>query len=63
VFCGVLIAANVLGRNWRDALAAAVEAASISVTRKGVLASIPSREELATILGRAATGSLEEHQQ
>jgi ribokinase len=63
VFCGVLIAANVLGRNWRDALAAAVEAASISVTRKGVLASFPSREELATILERAATGSLEEHQQ
>ena len=63
VFCGVLIAANALGRNWRDALAAAAEAASISVTRKGVLASFPSREELADILGRAALGRLEENQQ
>jgi ribokinase len=63
VFCGVLIAANALGRNWRDALAAAAEAASISVTREGVLASFPSREELANILGRAALGRLEEDQQ
>lgn len=60
VFCGVLIAANTLGRNWRDALAAAAETASISVTRKGVLASFPSREEIAAILGHAAVGRLEE---
>jgi ribokinase len=60
VFCGVLIAAKGLGRNWRNALAAAAEAASISVTRKGVLASFPSREEMATILERAAVGRLEE---
>jgi ribokinase len=63
VFCGVLIAAKALGRNWRNALAAATEAASISVTRKGVLASFPSREEMATILERAAVGRLEENQQ
>jgi ribokinase len=61
VFCGVLIAANALGRNWRDALAAAAEAASISVTRKGVLASFPSQEEMANILGRAALGRREEN--
>jgi ribokinase len=63
VFCGVLIAAKALGCNWRGALAAAAEAASISVTRKGVLASFPSREELADILERAAVGPIEEHQQ
>ena len=50
VFCGVLVAANALGRGWREALAAAAQAASISVTRKGVLASLPSREEMAGIL-------------
>jgi ribokinase len=50
VFCGVLIAAKAIGRVWKDALAAATEAASISVTRKGVLASFPSREEMADIL-------------
>jgi ribokinase len=53
VFCGVLIAAKALGRNWREALGAAIEAASISVTRKGVLASFPSREEMADIFERA----------
>jgi ribokinase len=63
VFCGVLIGAKALGRSWRDSLAAAAEAASISVTRKGVLASFPSREELADILGRAALGRLEGNQQ
>jgi ribokinase len=63
VFCGVLVAANALGRNWKDALAAAVEAASISVTRKGVLASFPSREEMAGILERAALGRHEENDQ
>ena len=35
VFCGVLIAAKVLGLGWRDALAAATEAASASVEAKG----------------------------
>jgi ribokinase len=62
VFCGVLIAGNAMGRDWRDALGAASEAASISVTRKGVLASFPSREEMAGILGRATVGPLEEKQ-
>ena len=62
VFCGVLIAAKALGQSWREALAAAVDAASISVTRKGVLASFPSREEMKAILERAAVGRLEEKQ-
>jgi ribokinase len=62
VFCGVLVAAKALGRSWRDALASAAEAASISVTRKGVLASFSSREELAGILERSAVGRLEETQ-
>jgi ribokinase len=61
VFCGVLIAANALGRSWKEALAAAAEAASISVTRKGVLASFPSQEEMAGILGRAALGLVKEN--
>jgi ribokinase len=63
VFCGVLIAAKALGRNWKDALAAAAEAASISVTRKGVLASFPSREEIAAILECSAVRRLGENQQ
>jgi ribokinase len=63
VFCGVLVAANALGRGWKAALTAAAEAASISVTRKGVLASFPSREEMAGILERSAVGRLEETQQ
>src|SRR5580704_9442237 len=63
VFCGVLIAAKALGRNWRNALAAAAEAASISVTRKGVFASFPSREEIAAILECSAVRRLGENQQ
>ena len=43
--------------------AAATEAASASVARKGVLASFPSREEMGGILKRAALGRLEEHRQ
>ena len=61
VFCGALIAARALGRGWREAVAAATEAASASVARVGVLASFPSREEMAGILKRAALGRLEEH--
>jgi ribokinase len=52
VFCGVFVAARALGRDWKDAVYAAAEAASISVTREGVLASFPSREEMADILDR-----------
>ena len=63
VFCGVLIAAKALGYGWREALAGATEAASASVTRKGVLASFPSRQEMADILERAALGRFEEHRQ
>ena len=54
VFCGTLIAARASGRSWRKALGAAVAAASVSVTRRGVLASFPSRGEMAALL--------EEHQ-
>jgi ribokinase len=63
VFFGVLVAANALGRGWKEALTAAAEAASISVTRKGVLASFPSRVEMAAILERSAAARLEETQQ
>jgi ribokinase len=63
VFCGVLVAAKSLGRDSREALAAATQAASASVTRKGVLASFPSGQEMADILERAALGRLEEHGQ
>jgi ribokinase len=63
VFCGVLIAAKVLGFGWREALVAATEAASTSVSRAGVLASFPSREEMAGILKRGTLGRREEHRQ
>jgi ribokinase len=63
VFCGVLISAKAHGRGWKEALTAAAEAASASVTRKGVLASFPSREEMAGIFERAALGRIEENQQ
>jgi ribokinase len=52
VFCGTLIAARAGGRNWDEALKAAVAAAAIAVTRRGVLASFPTRDELANILLR-----------
>jgi ribokinase len=63
VFCGVLIAAKVLGFAWREALAAGTEAASVSAARAGVLASFPSREAMAGILKRVALGRREEHRQ
>jgi ribokinase len=63
VFCGVLVAVKAFGGGWKDALGAAAEAASISVTRKGVFASFPSREEMAGILERVPLGRLEEKQQ
>jgi ribokinase len=63
VFSGVLVAAKTLGFGWREALTAAAEAASASVSRKGVLASFPSRQDMAGILERAALGRLEGHRQ
>jgi ribokinase len=63
VFCGVLVAAKALGRNWKEGLTAAAGAASISVTRKGVLASFPSREEMGAILECAEVGRPEENEQ
>jgi ribokinase len=58
VFCGMLIAARVAGRDWCEALGAAVAAAAVSVTRRGVLASFPTRGEMAALLSRS---HLEEH--
>ena len=52
VFCGTLIAARAGGRNWDEALKAAVAAAAISVTRRGVLASFPTRDEMVAIVSR-----------
>ena len=63
VFGGGRAAARAAARIWKDALRTAAEAASISVTRNGVLASFPSREEMACILERAAVRRLEETQQ
>lgn len=63
VLCGVLVAAKSLGYGSREALAVATDAASVSVTRKGVLASFPSRQEMTDILERAARWRFEEHRQ
>jgi ribokinase len=54
VFCGTVVAARVAGLGWREALGAATEAASASAARAGVLASFPSRMEMARILKRPA---------
>jgi ribokinase len=45
-FCGALAVALNENRNWSDALAFAVTAASLSVTRLGAQASVPYRHEL-----------------
>ena len=49
VFSGTLVAARKKGIPWRRALLVAAEAAAICVARAGVLASFPTREELAEI--------------
>jgi ribokinase len=46
VFCGVLVAALATGGAPNDAVRAACEAAAVSVTRRGVFASFPSRAEI-----------------
>ena len=61
VFCGTLTAARVLGLGWKESLGVATEAASASTARAGVLASFPSRVEMARLLKRPAMMSLEEH--
>jgi len=53
VFCGVLGAALDRGRALSKALAPAVAAASLSVTRRGTSSSFPTPDELARILGTA----------
>ena len=52
VFCGTLIAVRAARFDWEAALQAASEAAAICVTRGGVLASFPTRSEMAGILAR-----------
>jgi ribokinase len=53
VFAGALVAAQAWGLSWSGALVVAVEAATLSVTRPGVLASFPGAAELAACLARA----------
>lgn len=52
VFCGTLIASRASGRAWSKSLQLAVEAAAIAVTRRGVLASFPTRAEMARLFSR-----------
>jgi ribokinase len=49
VFCGVLTAARGRGALWPVAMAAAVEAAAIAVSRRGAFGSFPTRPEIAAI--------------
>ena len=58
VFAGVLIAARASGHEWGEALHAATQAASLSVQRRGVLASFPSAREIADILPRRTAKEL-----
>ncbi len=52
VFCGVLVGARAAGKSWEEALTVAARAGAICVSRMGVFASFPAREELAAILRR-----------
>jgi ribokinase len=63
VFCGTLVAARAAGLAWAQALRAASDAAAICVTRAGVLASFPSRLEMAGILPTAPRHVIGEHVQ
>jgi len=58
VFSGTLIAVRAARFDWEAALQAASEAAAICVTRAGVLASFPTRSEMAGIVAR---GFVAEH--
>jgi len=53
VFCGTFVAGLATGRHGDTALLAATEAASLAVTRRGVLAAFPSRLEFEAIWARA----------
>jgi ribokinase len=53
VFCGAFVAGLATGRHADTALLAATEAASLAVTRRGVLAAFPSRLEFQAIWTRA----------
>jgi ribokinase len=61
VFCGTLVTARARGFSWREALHAASQAAAMCVARSGVLASFPSRAEMARILNGARDRAREEH--
>ncbi len=50
--CGTLVAARAQGLDWSRALSVATQAAAISVTRAGALASFPSRAEVKGIFER-----------
>ncbi|MDQ0394373.1 ribokinase [Labrys monachus] len=52
--CGALAAALTRGASFRDALALAVEAASLTVTRKGTQTSFPTRAECAALCEKHA---------
>ena len=58
VFCGTLVSVRAAGFAWDDALRAAAAAAAICVTRAGVLASFPTRSEIAAIWPRALVGAV-----
>jgi ribokinase len=54
VFCGSLIAARARRLSWSHSLRAAIEAAATKVTRPGVRAGFPTRDELEAIMTVAA---------
>jgi ribokinase len=57
VFCGMLVAGRALGRGFAEAMAAAVAAAALSVTRQGVMESFPTAAEAEGIMAEAAEGA------
>jgi ribokinase len=57
VVCGVFAGLTSCGADPRHALAVAVEAASLSVSREGTLSACPTREEIAALDSRLAGGA------
>ena len=58
VFCGSLIAAQAKRLSWRQSLRIATEAAAVKVTRPGVRAGFPTKDELRGIMAVAAGPAL-----
>lgn len=50
VFCGTLVAMRLRGLGWPAALALAVDAAALAVTRRGIYEAFPSRDEIAAMI-------------